>query len=115
MFDGRFGRDMRAGLDDVRKGVADYTEGQIQARLGQVLQHPTGHYQSTIHVLHQNLQEMVTDGGIIYGPWLEGVSKRNAATRFKGYFTFRRVTQAVQTKVNEIAQKALSRRIGGDR
>lgn len=40
----------------------------------------------------------VTDGGVIYGPWLEGVGSRNFPhTRFKGYAMYRRATQYLNT------------------
>lgn len=36
----------------------------------------------------------VDDGGVIYGPWLEGVGSRNfPRTRFRGYSMFRRAAQ----------------------
>ena len=40
----------------------------------------------------------VHDSGIVYGPWLEGVSRRNEATPFKGYAMFRKVQQELERK-----------------
>ena len=41
-------------------------------------------------------------------PWLEGVSSRNATTRFKGYRPFAQVRRALRAgKAQEIAEKAL--------
>jgi hypothetical protein len=41
---------------------------------------------------------------VVYGPWLEGTSKRNRSTRFKGYHLWRLTRQRVQERAPEIAQ-----------
>jgi hypothetical protein len=91
---------LTAALDASLAEVADYTKHEVDMRLMEVLQNPTGYYQSRI-VAERVSREVysVNDGGVIYGPWLEGVSRRNAETRFKGYATFRIVR-------NRMAQKA---------
>ncbi len=38
----------------------------------------------------RGLTATLDDGGVVYGPWLEGTSRRNQTTRFKGYASFRR-------------------------
>ena len=43
----------------------------------------------------------------VKGPWLEGVSRRNSSTRFKGYHTFRLITGQLQAKAGSIAQRRL--------
>jgi len=42
----------------------------------------------------------ISDNGVIYGPWLEGVGSRNATTRFKGYANYRRNVQQIQAFMN---------------
>ncbi len=44
----------------------------------------------------------VHDSGIIYGPWLEGVSDRNKTTSFKGYSMFRKVAQQIERKAPQL-------------
>jgi hypothetical protein len=51
---------------------------------------------------------MLTDGGVVYGPWLEGVSSRNNSSRFKGYHTFRMVLQEMDKKSEEIAENTIA-------
>ncbi len=68
-----------------------------------VIRHPTGYYESHVSAKGHTIQ----DGGVIYGPWLEGVGSRNRTTRFKGYFTFRRTTAAIQARAKEIADRVL--------
>lgn len=60
-------------------------------------------------------------GGIRQGkydwPWLEGVSRRNASTGFKGYGSFRRTRLRMRTQVKEYAQAKLDEylaRMGGE-
>ncbi len=62
----------------------------------------------------------VISGGIRKGeyawPWLEGTSKRNASTGFKGYHSFRRTTLRMRKSVTPFAQKRLEEylaRMGG--
>lgn len=66
---------------------------RVQDRLDVVLQNPTGFYRSRIQVDRRSQYRGISDGGVVYGGWLEGVDSRNKTTRFKGYRTFRIVTQ----------------------
>jgi hypothetical protein len=36
------------------------------------------------------------DSGVVYGPWLEGVGRRNKVSRFKGYSSFRKSLQDLE-------------------
>ena len=53
----------------------------------------------------------VISGGISKGkyawPWLEGTSKRNSSSKFKGYHTFKRTRQRMRTQVTPYAQAKL--------
>jgi hypothetical protein len=49
--------------------------------------------------------------GEVWWPWLEGTSKRNFTTRFKGYHTFRVVKNLVQRQSKKRAQEILARYI----
>ena len=91
--------------------VADYAKFEVLMQLNEVLQHPTGHYESQI--TDQTIQptlHRIHDNGVIYGPWLEGVGSRNyPATRFKGYHTFRIVKNRMQQKARAIVEAHLER------
>lgn len=57
----------------------------------------TGHYRRSIHQeMKSDTMGIISDGGVIYGPWLEGTSSRNQSTRFKGYSSFRKTAQWLQ-------------------
>jgi|SoimicmetaTmtLPB_FD_contig_121_5220_length_4023_multi_2_in_0_out_0_7 hypothetical protein len=81
--------------------VAQWADAEVHRVLGQVLRNPTGYYESQVQVNRvSNDSFAITDGGVVYGPWLEGISSRNDATRFKGYATFRRVAERVEKRAD---------------
>lgn len=90
--------------------VADYTKYEVLTQLGEVLVNPTGYYESQIAdtpvspFLHR-----VHDNGVIYGPWLEGISSRNQTTRFKGYHTFRIVKNRMAQKTTAVVNAHFAR------
>lgn len=97
---------------DIDKETGELAVSMIQSRLNVVLQHPTGYYKSRVMFRSQGDRGIVTDSGVVYGPWLEGVSKRNSTTRFKGYATFRRVHQAIEARAGDIADDVVQRYVG---
>ena len=72
----------------------------------------TGHYRRNVNGRVERLHGLITDGGVIYGPWLEGVSSRNAATRFKGYASFRRTGQYLERLAPIVLEKQIRRAVG---
>lgn len=113
LFDGVADRLAATMCDDVEKNLAEDAADMVQSNLGQVLQHPTGYYQSQIDAEPGGGGWEVNDSGVIYGPWLEGVGSRNRTTRFKGYATFRRTAQefarAAEAKAEPIVSRYVSR------
>lgn len=110
LFNGRALAETQVITVDIEKELAKDAVNKVHQRLGQVLRHPTGYYESQVQTERANTSgERVTDGGVIYGPWLEGVGSRNATTRFKGYATFRKVGQEIEreaeVKANAVALK----------
>lgn len=105
-------RIMRSFMTEATNDVAQDGVNEVQMQLDRVLQHPTGFYRSRIQTRNLGTSSLITDGGVIYGPWLEGVGSRNATTRFKGYSTFRRVAPRLQRKVPQLVAPALRRAVG---
>lgn len=95
------GQRMTTRINDT---LAQEAVNRIKARLGQVLKQPTGYYESRIQVDRRTQYRGVTDSGVIYGGWLEGVSSRNKTTRFKGYHTFRMIQQEMRKDARALAQ-----------
>jgi len=76
----------------------------------------TGNYRRNISGkvtgIGRSLQGEVSDGGVIYGPWLEGTGSRNQTTRFKGYGMFRKTRQWADDQSSEIAKTHVRRLVG---
>jgi hypothetical protein len=76
----------------------------------------TGHYNRSINGrMVGSMHGIISDSNVVYGPWLEGTSSRNQATRFKGYSIFRktrdkldRLTAGIVTKHVIAAVKRLN-------
>jgi len=81
-----------------------------QARPGRAT---TGHYRRSVSSRVEHLAARISDGGVIYGPWLEGTGSRNKTTRFKGYASFRRVGQWLERQKRRVLH-AHARRIVRD-
>lgn len=77
-----------------------------------VFKNPTGYYESRTVAKVSGDPFMVWDSDVVYGPWLEGVSRRNATTRFKGYHSFRRATGQIQRDVPRVVAPVLNRLVG---
>jgi hypothetical protein len=79
----------------IRANEALAQEGynRVRQRLARVLQNPTGFYESRIQIERRETYRGLSDGGVVYGGYLEGVARNNKTTRFKGYWTFRTVRQ----------------------
>lgn len=109
LFDGRATAALSAFCDAAAAEVADYAYRDVRTTLGSVLRNPTGYYESRI-MSDRSMgggRAQVHDSDVIYGNWLEGNGSRNATTRFKGYWTFRKVHQRIETRSVDIAQKVL--------
>lgn len=104
MFTQRASRMMNDAAEDAEEAVAEYAYDQVQDRLGVVLKHPTGYYQSKVRYHQVGNRWQVDDAGVVYGPWLED-GKNPRSTRFKGYQTFRRVAQAVNRRAPSITER----------
>lgn len=106
---GQFERTMPGVIDEIDKAGAEYALHALNERFDDELMHPTGRYQSHLQIEKTELGAQVNDGtfGKIYGAWLEGVASRNRRSRFKGYATFRKVSQQVRIHAIEIANKAI--------
>lgn len=95
------GQRMVTKINDV---LAQEGVKRVKDRLQQVLQNPTGYYESRIQVDRRSQYRGISDGGVVYGGWLEGADPRNRTTRFKGYRTFRIVKQELDRDKEMIAQ-----------
>lgn len=99
---------MNQYLDRVLDRLGEVAVDDIHHRLDDVLVTQTPFYATQIVSNRASYSRIVTDSNVIYGPWLEGVGSRNyPTTRFKGYHTFRYVTQGLKSKAGPYAEGVL--------
>ncbi len=55
----------------------------------------TGHFRRSVNS-RRSQRNGIIQSNVVYGPWLEGDSARNATSRFKGYQSFRKVGQELE-------------------
>lgn len=120
MFDGRFDKAVRDWIDVTKKDLATDAQDFITAKAETFNRsgRGTGYYATQIQrtTLAPYNDQRVHDGGVVYGPWLEGVSKRNNSTRFKGYHAFRKARTRARAIWADLAQRKLTEyidRMGG--
>ena len=99
-------------VDEINDDVGQEAYNRVQNRLSSVLQNPTGAYQSRITTDVSSDSVGISDGGVVYGPWLEGTSSRNNSTQFKGYQTFRKVLQEMEKDASKQADRVVGRAVG---
>ncbi|MCR4340904.1 MAG: hypothetical protein NUW01_13575 [Gemmatimonadaceae bacterium] len=76
-----------------------------EARPGQASK---GHYRRNLHTMVEDLRGVISDGGVVYGPWLAGVGSRNDTTRFKGYTHWRQTVQEIEKQKPIIAKREVA-------
>lgn len=96
--------------------VADAGDARVEILHRAYFQHPTPIYWEKVHALPREDYHVITDGGVVYGPWLEGTGSRNRTTRFKGYWAFRTTTQSLRANAHVIVApivRDLEKALGG--
>ncbi len=116
MFDGRAQAALLEGIQATQEYVADVGKDMVQAELQRVTKTETPYYRTQIatkSVAGRGFRAdnsdsfsttVIHDNGVVYGPWLEGVGSRNKTTRFKGYWTFRRMTTTLNRAAKTLAE-----------
>lgn len=99
----------RRAVIEVNEAIAQEGVDRVRRRLDMVLVNPTGFYRSRIQVERREVYRGISDGGVVYGGWLEGVSSRNRTTRFKGYRTFRTIHQELNRDKEAIAAPIIAK------
>ena len=107
--EGRGGPIVKAFMDEAKQKVADTGVNELHARMGKAYKERTGAYESHIVTEVQKNDRVITDNFVIYGPWLEGTSRRNETSRFKGYGTFRKTRLWMRRKAGPQTQELLDK------
>lgn len=100
-----------AALAEAVDAVGTQAIADVHWVLDRRIKHPTPYYETQIAMDRAVNSIVIHDRGVIYGPWLEGVSHRNQTTRFKGYHAFRMATQEAQEYAPIMANQIVARRL----
>jgi hypothetical protein len=112
LFDGSAARTVDLICDDVEDQIGQTVFDAVRQRLRTVLVNPTGYYESRVQVNRQTDSLVISDSGVVYGPWLEGTGSRNGRSRFKGYATFRKVSQQIASEAVQDADRVVAAQVG---
>jgi hypothetical protein len=117
LFDGAAPEIIHAWMDEVKKDIAQEGVNRLRAFVMNKTGRATGHYQSEIQTSTLvAFNDIRIFDPVVYGPWLEGTSKRNRSTRFKGYRLWRKTAQALNDDATAIADRRmpeLVQKLGG--
>lgn len=108
LFDGSSLRIVAAMMKAADKALGQAGVNLVELQLSNNLRNPSGFYQSQIRTDNKSTGAVISDGGVIYGPWLEGTGSRNRTTKFKGYSSFRKAGQQLNQAAEYITQQAIS-------
>lgn len=112
VFDGRAERACDQLAADAVDVVAETAEEMAVALMQAYFRDPTPYYWLQVTTAHPAyLTSVVHDQGVVYGPWLEGVGERNKTSRFKGYWHWRQTRQSISSRVPELVEMVVSRRV----
>jgi hypothetical protein len=109
LFDGSAPAEVDRWLEEARHEIGQQAYADVMTILNASIKRPTPYYETQIVHERVGATNVVHDRGIVYGPWLEGVSERNRTTRFKGYAAFRRATQQVERGLDRVLTPLVDR------
>jgi hypothetical protein len=94
---------------EIRDELAAIAIADVHRTLDSRIQHPTPYYETQVtNDVHGN-ERWVHDRGVVYGPWLEGTSRRNRATRFRGYHAFALAEAATRNQMDAVIDRIVGR------
>jgi hypothetical protein len=107
--DGRIHQHVAEYEEEVAEALADEAESLVLTNLMTSIRNPTPDYWTRIRTrkLSSN-RYLVHDGGVVYGPWLEGTGSRNSpVTIFPGYASFERAEAELKRVRRNISRNIL--------
>ena len=111
LFDGRAAADLDQGLDDWKKNIATIGASMVRSDMDAHFKVQRPYYRLTVTASATPPDWKISDhGSAIYNYWLEGIGSRNfPKTRFRGYSSFRRMTQAINARAVSIGQPIIAK------
>ena len=120
LFDGTASHVLEEYTRDVRQAIADRGVELLRAFPMNKTGRAHGGFQANLKTVDRGSAVAIPAPmirGVVWGPWLEGVSKRNESTKFKGYHLFRKTRLQLDREARDIAEKKLQEylpRLGGE-
>jgi hypothetical protein len=114
LFDGAPAEVVRSALEEVTADVARQGESIIKskaAKFNRSGRGGTGVAAASVTSRSRGTTAIVegkSSKGEVWWPWLEGTSKRNESTRFRGYHAFRLATNIMRKSIRARAEKAVA-------
>ena len=100
---------VRDAVHEVVREVSEYGAEAVKDQLYPGHGVLSGKFRSSISgQVTQSRHGLVFARDAIKGPWLEGTSRRNQTTRFKGYAMFRRGRDRADREAQKIADKIIN-------
>jgi len=115
LWDGEADAAVDRWLEVTRKRVADEGVLALKAFPMDKTGRARGNFEERVHRVTRGQVEKIpgpTEKGFVWSPWLEGVSRRNETTRFKGYHLFRKVRTRLARDWRRDAQAEIEKYIG---
>lgn len=113
VFDGRAAHLTQEAAEESNRRIAQQGAFTVRQMLDRVLKRQTPYYRLQVEAHQDPPGWAIDDGGVVYGPWLEGVGSRNfPVTAFKGYATFRRAVQIIQGRAKDTAEHVFGLYVG---
>lgn len=103
--------------DDLLFEAGSLAIDSVQNTLNRRIIRHTPYYETHIQLFKESPNTaVVNDSGIVYGPWLEGISRRNQRLNWPGYWAFRLARARLERDLPRIADRMVQQlcsRLGG--
>jgi hypothetical protein len=103
---------MAKAIQEAEDAVAKEAVTAVRDLVGREARQSTGHFASRVVADRASGDRVrVHTPGLVYGPWIEGVSRRNQISSYKGIRPFRRVRDELDARAGQIADRVIEPRI----
>ncbi|HEV2778819.1 MAG TPA: hypothetical protein VGX25_05405 [Actinophytocola sp.] len=111
LFDGRADKVVDSAVDEAAEALAEVGRDAVRAVIGRKAKRSTGRFASRTRVDRRGDVFRTHTPGLRYGAWLEGTSRRNQRSTFKGHRPYREAAQEVQARLPQVADQVIGQAI----
>lgn len=114
LYDGRARAAAYQMIDKSKQDLADVGLALLHASSAQFRQHPTWLWETSLNAQVTNRRnDLLLNDPVRWARWLEGITPRNARTRFKGYHMWARTWRRLQGVARPILERNIADFIAG--